>query len=467
MLLSIISVWATALLMDKNTSIGRLERKNTSLSKEDKKILKKKVQKKNKVLLIVAIAVNLGILITVRYIMPVFSFKLILPLGISFYTFMAISYLIDIYGEKYKVEKNFFKIALYLSWFPQMIQGPINRYDNIKESLFGESNLSYDRAKSCVLLFLFGALKKYAIANVLAPSVNEFFMRNDLADIPGAFLLFIALLYAIEQYADFSGGIDMVLGVSGLFGVKMDVNFRQPYFSKSVSEFWRRWHISLGSFLRDYIFYPFAMNKKIMKLGDKIRKRHGEHTSRSIIGGIGNLLVFFFVGLWHGSELHYILWGLYNGLIIAISDFASPLFTRAKKFLHIGERNALFSFFQMFRTFFIIVLAGYFDAVSDVSTGLTCFKNTFIHFNASGSKLYMQYLYDNGLITDLGIISVIIGILIVLIVSIFKEKRIDVFQWISGRFIVTRWALYYILIFVLLLGFAASGFIGGFMYAAF
>lgn len=467
LLLSILSVWAAAVCMDKITVAGKLERKNPDLSRDDKKVLKKKTQKKKKLVLVLAMTFNLGILVAVRYVLPALTFTLILPLGISFYTFMAISYLVDVYGEKYEAEGNVFKIALYLSWFPQMIQGPINRFDNVRDSLFGESHLTYDKAKSSVLLFIYGALKKYAVANVLAPTVNEVFMRTDVSDIPGSFLLFTAFLYAIEQYADFSGGIDMVLGVSGLFGVKMDDNFRQPYFSKSVSEFWRRWHISLGAFLRDYVFYPFAMNSKIMKLGEKIRKRLGEHASRSIIGGIGNLLVFFLVGLWHGSELHYILWGLYNGLIIAVSDFAEPFFTSLKGRIGIRDGNKAFSGFQMLRTFIIIVFAGYFDAVSDVSNGFTCFKNTFAHFNASQMKPCLQYIYDNGMITDLGIISVSLGVLIILIISIFKENKVDLYKWISGKFIVIRWAVYYVLIFALLLGFAASGYVGGFMYAAF
>lgn len=465
--LSVISVWLAAVTIDKITLKGKEERKASELTREEKKALKKKTQSKKRVILYIAIAFNLGILIVVRYILPSAVKGLLLPLGISFYTFMAISYLVDVYGEKYQAEHNVAKIALYLSWFPQMLQGPINRFDYVKDSLFGKSSITYERAKACAVLFLLGAVKKYALANALGPAVDEIFLRGSVSDVPGSFLLFTAFLYAIEQYADFSGGIDMVLGISGLFGVQMNENFRQPYFSKSVAEFWRRWHISLGSFLRDYVFYPFAMLPKVMKLNDRLSKRFGKHIGRSVVGGIGNLLVFVLVGLWHGRELHYIVWGLYNGIIIAVSDFCAPAFAALNKKLHINSDGKGYSIFRMLRTFVIIMFAGYFDAVPDVSNSFICFKNTFMSFNASQFKTWIAYIYECGLISDIAVIVAVASAVIVLTCSILRENHIDPVDFVRSRHILIRWPVYLVLIYVMLFGFASAGGSGDFMYAAF
>ena len=127
-------------------------------------------------------------------------------------------------------------------------------------------------------------------------------------------------MYSFQQYADFSGGIDIVTGAAQLFGIELAPNFRQPYFSISLGDFWRRWHISLGSWMRDYVFYPFALLKPVQKLGKKISKRFGKHLGVVLPASIANILVFFLVGIWHGPEVHYILWGLYNGIVIALSD---------------------------------------------------------------------------------------------------------------------------------------------------
>lgn len=467
LLASVVSVWAASLSIDRITLEGKSLRKQSDISKEEKQSIKKGTLKKKRAVLWATLFFNLGLLAAVKYVLPLKNSTIILPLGISFYTFMAISYLLDVYGEKYAPQKDLCKIALYLSWFPQILQGPINRFDYVNQSLYGRSRLSFEQFKSCALLFAFGAIKKYALANVLAPCVNEVFLRENVSDLPGSFLLFTALLFAIEQYADFSGGIDMVMAISGLFGVKMNENFKQPYFSTSIAQFWRRWHISLGSFLRDYVFYPFALLPGMMKLNEKLCKRFGKHFGRSVVAGIGNLLVFLLVGLWHGSALHYIFWGLYNGLIIVVSDFATPGFEKIKGLLGIKKDNKAYTFFQIARTFILIVFAGYFDAVPKVSNGYICFKNTFTCFDFANLKPCLDYLYDCSLISDIGIIVATVSFVIVLCYDILRENQKDLLSIIREKNIVIRWVAYFVIIYVILFGFASAGGNGGFMYAAF
>lgn len=410
-------------------------------------------------------ALNIGLLVCVKYIFTSDS-SIVAPLGISFYTLCAVSYLIDVYNGKYLPERNFFKLFLFVSWFPQMIQGPINRYDSIKEDLYSDHFVSWGELKTSALLFLFGAIKKYAIADALMPSVNEI-LGNDVSVLPGAYLLFGAVLFAIAQYADFSGGIDMVLAVSNVLGVKMADNFLQPYFSKSISEFWRRWHISLGAWMRDYIFYPFAISKPIAKFTKKNNKRFGKQISRSITGGIANIIVFSLVGLWHGPQLHYLIWGLYNGLIIAISDALVPLFTKMKGFARIDDNSCGFKLFQIIRTFILIVFAGYFDIVSDVKSGLICFRNTFSNFGLNKSCSLILALFSDELLTTRLIMVVCVAIVLVLFTSILKEKNIKPYAWLESKALPIRWIVYYMFIFLLLFSFTAISGIGGFMYAAF
>lgn len=344
-------------------------RKTEGLSKEEKKASKQRCTKNKRLVVALVIAVNLSLLLVAKYLLPISGHRIALPLGISFYSMQAIAYIVDVYGEKYEPNKCLGKLILYLIWFPQLIQGPINRYDYVEGGLYDPMHIHFPNIRYSFYLFLFGAIKKYAIADLLDPVVSAT-LNLKAAELPGSSLLLGAILFAIQQYANFSGGIDMAMAVSLLFGIKMNDNFKQPYFSKSLAEFWRRWHISLGSFMRDYVFYPFVMTKTISKLTQKISKKFGNHMGRAVTGGISNLLVFALVGLWHGPQLHYLAWGLYNGFIIALSDAFAPMFVKMRTGLKIKEDNPAFRFFQILRTFMIIAFAGYFDVIESTKVGL-------------------------------------------------------------------------------------------------
>ena len=455
LVISALTIWYGAIKLDTIAD----EVNAGSVSKTDAKHKKRSVTT-------VLVIVNLGILAVTKYVLPVVSHPIILPLGISYYTLMSVSYVIDVYGEKYKCEKSPAKLALYMTWFPQILQGPINRYDNISESLYGTNRICTDTLKRNILLFMFGALKKYAIANVMIGTVGEIF-GGDLSQKPGGFLLVGAILYAVCQYADFSGGIDMMFAVSGLFGVKMDLNFRQPYFAKSLSEFWRRWHITLGSFMKSYVFFPFATNKHILTLNSRIGKKFGKHMARSVVGGIGNILVFFLIGLWHGPKLHFILWGLYNGLIIAVSDMCTPAFTRMRSFAHIKDNNKALNVFRIIRTFAIVCLAGYFDYIEDLSDSIIAFKNTLLHFGMNLSRLWIINLFDSNVLSVQKVTVFALAVIILFAVDILKENKSDPVEILCKRPAIVRWPVLYVMIILLLMSFTLVGSEAGFMYAAF
>ena len=289
-----------------------------------------------------------------------------MPLGISFYTFQAISYLIDQYNGKYPAERNFLHFLLFVSWFPQLLQGPIGRYDKLRSQFFRENHWDGDRIKRALLLILFGLMKKYAIADMLVGSISSV-LDGDISRLPGSLVVFAILLYSAQQYADFSGGIDIISGVSLLFGIELAPNFRQPYFSTSLGDFWRRWHISLGAWMRDYLFYPFALLKPMQNFGRWCTKhmgKNGKHFGRVLPAGIANLVVFFVVGIWHGPQLHYVLWGLYNGMVIALSDLTEPFWKHLAAKLRMNTESRGFHVFRIVRTFVIVNIGWYFDRIS-------------------------------------------------------------------------------------------------------
>ena len=466
LLFSAFSIWGGALLIHRISDNNKLYRKTAELSKEEKKISKKRCQRKQKACIALIITFNLALLIIVKYLFPILSHPVALPLGISFYSLQAISYIIDVYGEKYEPQRNPGKVILYLCWFPQLIQGPINRYDLIQNDLYKTYKLNASKLRYAFYIFLFGAVKKYAIGDLLAPIVNSS-LNDNSGQYPGSFLFFGALLFAIEQYADFSGGIDMAMGVSLLFGVKMNDNFKQPYFSTSLAEFWRRWHITLGSWMRDYVFYPFVTTKPVAKFTKAVSSRFGNHAGRALTGGISNLLVFFLVGLWHGPEKHYIAWGLYNGIIIALSDAFAPLFSLLNRSLKIREDGIAIRYFRMIRTFLIIVFAGYLDVIGPLHTGIQCFINTFLRFDLSGGIIKIRELFTGQITSIQAIVTSVIAIILLLINSIYKEKGISLSEHIISQKYYLRWIICFSLIIILLYSFTVSSGIRGFMYAAF
>ena len=234
--------------------------------KEEKKKQKECLIRQKKWIVALTLIINFGILFFFKTSYMWRETSLLLPLGISFYTFQTIGYLIDVYRSKYEPEKNLFKYALFASYFPQIIQGPINRFDTLSAQLFEERRFEWRRIKLGFLLFLWGMFKKMVISDRAAIFVSAV-LGGELQDTQGIIIVAAVFLFNLQLYTDFSGGIDMVCGISQMLGIEMAENFRRPFFSRTLAEYWRRWHISLGGWIKDYVFYPIAMSKTFGKLG--------------------------------------------------------------------------------------------------------------------------------------------------------------------------------------------------------
>ena len=300
--------------------------------------------KYKKLVLSGTIIVNLAILVFMKFL-PYTNFSILSPLGISYYTLQIISYLVDVYKGKYEPENNFFNFTLFIMYIPHLFIGPISRYDDIKKTLLTKRKITANNIFDGLLRICWGLIKKFVIAGRTAIFISTI---SGNIEYSGGYALLAMIIYSINLYADFSGGIDIVLGVTKMCGIDLVENFDAPYFSQSIKEFWRRWHISLSSWLKDYVYIPLGGNRK-----GTLRKN------------INLLITFTVSGLWHG--VNYIVWGILNGI-----------------FVMFGEKfKTKYKIFNRLVTFIIISFLWAFFIWQDQLTALKMMESVFTTFNYS------------------------------------------------------------------------------------
>lgn len=436
------------------------------LTREEKKLYKASYKKKQMKYMVLTLILNFGILGVLKYsnfvitntnkIISVFNvntslktFAFILPLGISFYTFQTMGYLIDVYRGKYKYEQNIFKLALFISFFPQLIQGPISRFDDLKESLFSGHSLDRNNVILGIQRIIWGYFKKLVIADRLLIGVNTIIQSPDKYQ--GVYVLLGMFFYAIELYADFTGGIDIAIGVGQVLGIKLEENFQRPYFSKSIVEYWRRWHITLGTWFRDYLFFPISVSKPMLKISKKYRKKLGDGIGKRIPVYTATIMVWLTTGIWHGAAWNFIVWGLGNCLVILVSHELEPVYKVFHQKFEVKDKF-LYRLFQVARTFWIMSFLRTFDCYRDV---LTTFKAYF-----SIIKVWnLNELFNGGLLrfglslADYTILT--ISVIIVLIVSLYQRKY-NIREEINKKPIYLSYALFFTL-FICIIIFGAYG----------
>lgn len=302
------------------------------------------------------------------------TLDLILPLGISFYTFKSVGYVIDIYRKKYPAERNFARHLLFVSYFPQIVQGPISRRDELINAMDHPSTDIAYNLKCGIQYALRGYLKKLVIADRAAVAVTAILGNAD--DYGGVMVLTAILLYSIQLYCDFSGGIDIARGISLAYGIDMTENFRRPLFATSLADYWRRWHITLGSWMRDYVFYPLSLSKPLIRFGKFTRKRIGGKLGKILPTSAATFAIYIFIGIWHGASFKYIAFGFWNGILITAALLLEPFFLRQKKKLtFIGERT--WHVIGILRTNLIVVTGRYLTRAATFTTALSFFSLLF------------------------------------------------------------------------------------------
>lgn len=361
------------------------------------------------------------------------ALQLALPLGISFYTLTAVGYMVDVSRGKYTPEKNFGKLTLFLCFFPQILEGPICRYDQTAAQLAEGHEADYQGMLFGLQRIVWGLFKKMVVADRL------YLLVHTVAESPSQYSGIAALLfmisYTIQLYADFSGFIDIALGSAELFGVRLPENFRQPFFAKSAQEFWQRWHITLGAWLKEYVFYTVALSPRVTKPAGKLRKKFRNHFTKMLPTIVALFAVWLCNGLWHGPEWKYIVYGLYYFVIIVAGMLCEPLFKKlyAKMGITNAAQNLPLRVLRHIRTLVIILIGETIFGANDLSGAFTILSSVFRPYHGS--------VFALGLDAQEWVIA-LIGMAAMLGVGIVKERGIDVRASVAKTVLPVRWSVY-------------------------
>jgi len=352
-------------------------------------IPKQDSKKKQKILLLCSVFFNLGVLGVFKYynffieswidlfssigydIKSVWTLNIILPVGISFYTFQTMSYTIDIYRKLLNPTKDFISFASFVSFFPQLVAGPIERSVNLLPQILRKREFKYEQGVQGLRLIIWGMFKKVVIADSLAPMVNDIF--GNYQDFGGGTLWLGLVYFSFQIYCDFSGYSDIAIGTSKLFGIELMSNFNFPFFSRNISEFWRRWHISMTSWFTDYLYYPLRL-----KYRDS-----GYLTNIFVL-----LLYFIIIGLWHGDNWTFIAFGLYHGVFFTPTIIFPKFYKLKTKQISLNKfYPSIKELFQVGTTFIFITVGWIFFRSETLEDSFLYLYKILFEFNISGFKI--------------------------------------------------------------------------------
>ncbi len=374
---------------------------------------------------------------------------LLLPMGISFYTFQTLSYSIDVYNGKIKAEKHIGIFALFVTFFPQLVAGPIERASHLLPQFRANHLFDYTRVKYGLQLMAWGFFKKLVIADRLAIVVNTVY--NDPSNFSGLSIWIASIFFAFQIYCDFSAYSDIAIGAAQVMGYDLMKNFDRPYFSKSISEFWKRWHISLSTWFKDYVYIPLGGNKVI-----KWRWYY-------------NLFITFLIsGIWHGANWTFIVWGALHGFYLIIALLIAPASQKVYKKLNINKNNLFYKLINILITFLLVLVAWVFFRANTIEEAFLLIKNSFssniiIQFKDliwtfksvilnQNDITWQNYMKINNEYLDISVYDFTISILAIIAMEFihFLQIKHSLRNTINNLHWVWRWFLYYLLLFAIL-----------------
>ena len=372
------------------------------------------------------------------------TFDILLPVGISFYTFQTLSYSIDVYRGNKKPETHLGIFAVYVSFFPQLVAGPIEKSTHFLPQLNKNHNFNYIRFKEGLLLMLWGFFKKIVIADRLAVLVNTVY--NNPSDYQGIALIIATIFFAFQIYCDFSAYSDIAIGSARIMGYDLVTNFNLPYLSKSISEFWRRWHISLGAWFKEYLYLPLGGNRGTLII--KIRNI---------------IIVFLISGLWHGANWTFIIWGGLHSIYMIFELFFQKIKNKTSYIYNFFEKNRFYNLLQVLFTFILVDFAWIFFRANSIQDAIYIIKNLFI--------IDLKVLSDKSL-HKLGLdekdLYLSILLIIFLIITQSYQKNKNIINWVLSRNIILRWTIYFLAIYsIFTFGYYAQGNQSQFIYFQF
>jgi alginate O-acetyltransferase complex protein AlgI len=408
---------------------------------------KTEIKSKRKKFLILAALANIGFLFLYKYYdffnhsfkaifdhyhlsyeIPALHF--ILPIGISFYTFKSLSYTIDVYRGDQSPEKRLGYFALYVAFFPQLLAGPIERATRFLPQLYGRIDFDYPRVTKGLKLMLWGLFQKMVIADNLAPLVDSVY--NDPTHHQGVSLILATLFFAFQIYCDFSGYSDIAIGAAQVMGFTTMENFNRPYFSKSIPEFWRRWHISLSTWFRDYLYIPMGGNRV------------------SISRWYFNLFIVLLIcGFWHGANWTFLVWGGLHGIYLVFSAFTQNIREKIHKAIGLDRVPRFHSYLKVIVTFFLVCFAWIFFRANTISDAVYIISNLFAGWGRALTVEALGNIPFWGPLKFEFIVS-LLSIVILLLIQLM-ERGVNIIDWFSEKPIWVRWPVYYSIILSILL----------------
>ena len=396
------------------------------------------VKSKRKKYLLFSLIANLGLLFSFKYfnffndsVRSVFDhfnifygipeFKVLLPVGISFYTFQTLSYTIDVYRGKTKAEHNLIRFALYVAFFPQLVAGPIERSTRLLPQFYKKFNFDYKRVSNGLKLMLWGFFKKVVIADTLAWVVNQVY--NNPNEFSSGFLLLATYFFAFQIFCDFSGYSDIAIGTAQVMGFDLMLNFNRPYHSRSISEFWKRWHISLSSWFKDYLYISLGGNRVV-----KWR-------------WYSNLMIVFLLsGLWHGANWTFVCWGALHGIYLILSIWTVDIRKHIVEFFRLNKFPKIHSIIQVFITFHLVLISWIFFRANSLSDAFLIIRKIF-----SFDFTKLQTIIP---LTASQAVTIMFFILVMEIVHLFQIRG-SIRDYISEKPVIIRWFVYYAVLIVI------------------
>ncbi len=409
-----------------------------------------------RIALILGMAADLGILAVLKYNgfflrivdsilnRPFEPLGLLAPLGISFYTFTLVGYLLDVYWGKTQAQESLTKMALFTVYYPALTSGPILRYPETGGQLFGEHSFDYQIVVFGMERMLWGLFKKLVISARIGIAVDTIY--SDLAKYSGLFIWMAAALFMLQLYTDFSGCMDIILGASACYGIMLPENFHSPFFSRSVQEFWQRWHITLGGWMRDYVLFSVLRSRFIKKITKWMKNHWGKKAAKQIPSYLGMLCVWLLMGLWHGGEWKYILGqGIWFWMCIVLARALEPVNKKLIAVFSINTDCFSWHLFQSIRVYILVCIGNMFFRLNSIREVFTAIKFG-LRFNITGFVTQVVSVFGG----KINLIVIGVGLLLVLMVSVMQEKK-DVRQRLAEQNLIFRWTVLIALIFSIVL----------------
>ena len=311
-------------------------------------------------------------------------------MGISYFTLSAVGYLIDVYWGTCKAEKNIFVVGLFITYFPQLVSGPVTRFPEMQKQFRSAHSLDYHNITGGMQRMAWGYFKKLVLSERFAIVVTTVYSNYE--QYSGVQIIFATLCYALRLYTDFSGCMDIILGASQLFGITLPENFNAPFFSKTIQEFWQRWHISLGTWFKDYVMYPIQISRPFVTLGKKCKKVFGKNTGKRIPMYLSMIILWFLIGLWHGGTAQYFIASAFIPCFFLIcGDLLRAPFQALLKKFHINVHCFSYRLFQRLRTNLLLCFCWVFVCTGTVQEGFLLLKHIFLRFwRLDGANIGLQ-----------------------------------------------------------------------------